>query len=33
MDSITIGLLAVAGIMLALYLKRRRGRLKNNDFQ
>ena len=33
MDAVSVGLLAAAGVMLLLYLKRRRARLKNDDFQ
>ena len=33
MNPTTIVLLALAGIMLFMYLRRRRGRLKNDDFQ
>lgn len=33
MDAVTIGLIAAASVMLVMYLKRRRSRLKNDDFQ
>ena len=33
MDPVTTGLLAAAGLMLFMYLRRRKSRLKNDDFQ
>jgi hypothetical protein len=32
-DSVTIGLIAAASVMLLMYLRRRKSRLKNDDFQ
>jgi hypothetical protein len=32
-DPVAIGLLGAAGVMLVLYLKRRRSRLKNDDYR
>lgn len=33
MDAMNIGLLALAGVALFMYLRRRRSRLKNDDYQ
>ena len=33
MDSLTIVLIVAAGLALFMYLKRRKGRIKNDDFQ